>query len=78
VEPKTDGVHSTFSKPDFSVTDEGTVFAFDFLTDTAREWVEENVSSAPWQWMGPKRLVVDRRFADFLAATLIGEGFFHV
>jgi hypothetical protein len=66
-----DGASSTL---DFSVTNEGTVFAFDLHTEAVKAWVSENVASAPWQWLGD-RLVVDHRFGDFLAALLIGEGF---
>jgi hypothetical protein len=48
--------------PDVLVRNEGTVFVFCPLTSEAKEWIDENVESEPYQWFG-NSLVVDHRFA---------------
>ncbi len=48
--------------PDVLVRNEGTVFLFCPLTERAKNWLEENVETEPWQWFGTV-LVVEHRFA---------------
>ena len=48
--------------PDVLVCNEGTVFLFCPLTPCAKQWIEENVSTEPWQWFG-NALVVEQRYA---------------
>lgn len=49
------------------------VFLFEPLTDTGRDWMEENVGAESWQWLGG-RLAVDAHFAFGLAAGMVEEG----
>lgn len=43
------------------------------LTEAAREWIEENVQSEEWQWLGPS-LVVEWRTVENLIAGMIEAG----
>jgi hypothetical protein len=53
------------------IIDEGTVVLFVPLDAAAREWLESNVHSEPWQWFGGA-LAVDRRYAGALADAIGG------
>jgi len=57
------GKHNT---PDVLERNEGTVFVFCPLTDRARAWIDENVQTETWQWVG-NALVVEYRYAWGLA-----------
>ncbi len=46
--------------PDVLIRNEGTVFLFCPLTDRAKDWLEDNVESEPWQWFG-NAFVVEHR-----------------
>lgn len=59
--------------PDVLVRNEGTVFVFCPLTSAAKQWVEENVQSEPWQWFG-NAVVVETRYAWGLAQGMKDEG----
>ena len=37
---------------DFLITDHGSIIAIVPLTPAAIEWIDENVASEPWQWLG--------------------------
>jgi hypothetical protein len=52
--------------PDVLVANAGTVFTFCPLTTRAKKWIEENVESESWQWLGAT-LVVDHGYALGLA-----------
>lgn len=58
---------------DVYVGNEGSVFTFQPATDTARQWIDENVEAEGWQWLG-NTLVVDHRFAQDLAQGMIDAG----
>lgn len=59
--------------PDVLVANAGTVFTFCPLTERAKEWIDDNVSSESWQWLGHV-LVVEHRFALGLAAGMQDAG----
>lgn len=59
--------------PDVWVRNEGTVVQFLPLSDAAREWIDQNVQSEDWQWMG-RSLVVDHRYAGNLIEGMQGAG----
>ena len=59
--------------PDVLVSNAGTVFVFCPLTCAAKQWVDENVQSEPWQWLGAS-LVVETRFAWGLAIGMKDAG----
>ena len=62
-------------KPDFLITYHGTVATLDLLSNAAREWVEENVATERWQWLGRSRLGIDPGYAEELRAALAEAGF---
>lgn len=47
---------------DLLIRDEGTVVVLMPQTDAAREWIDDNICSEPWQWLGSS-LAVDHRYA---------------
>ena len=59
---------------DVIVDDQGTVCAFEFQTDEALNWLDENVEYEGWQWLGG-RLIVDHRPAYGLAEAFQQAGF---
>jgi hypothetical protein len=60
--------------PDFVITDHGTIVTFRADTPEALDWLEENVVSEGWQYLGSTLCVDHRRAAD-LAAGIDGAGF---
>ena len=61
------------AETDIYIEDEGTIVVFRPRTPAGFEWIEENVHSEPWQWLG-NALCVDHRFADDLAAGMLDAG----
>jgi len=59
---------------DFQITDQGTVFLIRPLDETARQWLNENVVSEPWQWV-QGALCVEARFARDLIIEIEQAGF---
>jgi hypothetical protein len=60
-------------KPDFAVSDQGTVVLFNPLTVEARAWLDNMVSFEPWQMFG-RALAVDHRYAQDLYDGIINDG----
>jgi hypothetical protein len=44
------------------IIDSGSVILFQPLDGRARDWLDDNVESLPWQWLG-SALIVDHRLA---------------
>jgi hypothetical protein len=59
---------------DVFVTDNGTTWSFEVLTDTAKEFIDENLHTEPWMWLGNKTLVVDHRMSTGVYNVLASEG----
>ena len=59
---------------DFQIADRGTVFTIRPLNETARQWLDENVVSEPWQWV-QGALCVETRFARDLIIEIEEAGF---
>lgn len=59
---------------DVEVSNEGSVFLFHLNTADAEAWVEENVETEGWQWMGRKAFAVDHRYAQLLAEGMLEAG----
>ena len=59
---------------DFQIADRGTVFLIRPLTEAARQWLDENVVSEPWQWLDGA-LAVDHRLARDLVDEIETAGF---
>lgn len=49
------------------------MYQLELKTDAARDWIEENVSSEPWQWMGDT-LVVDHHYIEDLELGMVDAG----
>ena len=60
-------------RPDVLARNCGSTWAFTPITNAARLFFDENISSEPWQWLGAS-LVVDHRFALDLIAILCDAG----
>ena len=60
---------------DFEIKNCSSIVLFNLLTAGARDWVAENVSTEPWQWMGTSTLSIEHRYATQLASTMVEEGF---
>ena len=58
---------------DFLFSDHGSVIAIVPLTPAAIEWIDDNVVSEPWQWLGGA-LCVDPRYARDLADAITAAG----
>ena len=58
---------------DFSISDHGTVISIRPLNDVARQWLDENVVSEPWQWV-QGALCVEARFARDLIIEIEQAG----
>jgi hypothetical protein len=48
--------------PDFLIADHGSVVTIAPVSEAARDWIDENVASEPWQWLGGA-LCIDHRYA---------------
>ncbi len=58
---------------DVSVRDEGYVVIVTPQTDAAKAWVEENVETSGWQWLGGG-FAVEPRMLDNLLAGMEEDG----
>lgn len=58
---------------DVVVSNQGTIIQFRPVTDAGREWIDENVQSEGWQWLGAW-LSVDWRFAAPLIEGMQNAG----
>ena len=58
---------------EFSISDHGTVISIRPLNDVARQWLDENVVSEPWQWV-QGALCVEARFARDLIIEIEQAG----
>lgn len=59
--------------PDVTVTDHGSIVAFTFNSDAAREFADEQIQAGPWQYFGGA-LCVDARFAEGLVIGIQDDG----
>ena len=64
---------SNNSLPDFTVSNQGSIFLVTPLNDTARDWLEENISEDS-QYLG-RALAVEHRYIENLLQGLQNEGF---
>ena len=59
---------------DFQIAYDGSIISIKSVSEAARTWVNENVVSEPWQWLGGA-LCVDIRCAIVLVDEIAAEGF---
>jgi hypothetical protein len=62
------------SKPDFLITFHGTIATLDLLSNPAGEWVNENLQTEHWQWLGKSCIGIDPRSAEVLRQALAEAG----
>ncbi len=60
-------------KPDFAISDQGTVVLFKPLSASAKAWIDNNVAYESWQMFG-SALAVDHRYAQGLYDGIINDG----
>ena len=59
---------------DFQIADHGSIISIKPMSEASRTWVDENVASEPWQWLGGA-LCVDVRCARDLINEIAAESF---
>jgi hypothetical protein len=59
---------------DFQIADHGSIISIKPVSEAARTWIDENVVSEPWQWLGGA-LCVDIRCARDFIDGIAAEGF---
>ena len=59
---------------DVTVVNQGSVFAFYLNTQEAKDWVEENVQTEGYQWLGDGMFAVEWRYAAALARGMQEDG----
>ena len=62
-------------RADFRITYHGTVATLDVLSETARQWLAENLELEPWQWLGKRRIGIDPSIAEDVREALTEAGF---
>ena len=59
---------------DFSLNDQGTILVLTALSDDAKAWVEENVSTEGYQPDVPNRVYIECRYVDAILDGIDGDG----
>jgi len=59
---------------DFKISVQGSIWLFEPVTETAKEFTSNELSVQGWQWMG-KAFGVDARIGNNLVSSLEEEGF---
>ena len=59
---------------DFQIADHGSIISIKPVSEAARQWVDENVVSEPWQWLGGA-LCVNVRCSRQLVDEIAAQGF---
>jgi hypothetical protein len=59
--------------PDLRVENHGSIALLIPQNETAREWLNDNVASEPWQWFGDG-LAAEPRYVDMLIDGALDEG----
>jgi hypothetical protein len=59
---------------DFCIADHGSIVTIRPVSETARQWLDDNVASEPWQWLGGA-LCAEHRFACDLIDEIATSGF---
>lgn len=60
--------------PDYSIAIQRTLIGITPISEACLNWIDENVHSEGWQWLGPT-LWVDHRCAPTLIEALSDQGF---
>lgn len=60
-------------EPDFIVEDHGSLYVFQPMSETAREWTDENIDIPSWAWIGGG-FAVAHSLASDLASGILDAG----
>ena len=60
--------------PDVTVTDHGTIVAFTFNSDAAKQFADEQIQAESWQYFYFDTLCVDARYAEDLVTGMQNDG----
>lgn len=60
-------------KFDVEVDNCGSIWRFTPMTSEARDWIDENVASEGWQWLGGS-LCVEHRYGPDLVQGMLDNG----
>lgn len=71
-EDEIDGVR--LDRPDFRIIDGGSIQLLEPLTDTAREWVDENIGADNGYQPYYPTVVVERRYLPPVLEGILGDG----
>jgi hypothetical protein len=58
---------------DFALMNLGTIWTLRPENEVARTWIDDNVSTEPWQWFGTA-LAVDPHYVEHLVLGIENEG----
>lgn len=58
---------------DVTVSNQGSLIMLSIITPEAKAWVEENVQTETWQWLG-NNLCVEPRYADNVIDGMQADG----
>jgi len=61
------------SQPDVIVDNYGSIVGLAPMTQAARDWIEENVATESWQWLGGVLNVESRYAADLVVGMQEAE-----
>jgi hypothetical protein len=52
--------------------DHGSIVLLTPIREAAADWLDENVATEPWQWIGPA-LSIERRYVGTIAEAMIAD-----
>lgn len=58
---------------DVTVSGGGTIYLFHLESDTARDWVDDQVQLEGWQWLG-RAFAVEHRYVGALIEGMLADG----
>jgi hypothetical protein len=61
------------AETDVIVSNEGSVFLLNPVTDAGKEWIKENCRTEGWQWLG-ECLAIEPRYALEIVEGMQGDG----
>jgi hypothetical protein len=70
---KTTAAKKTLVPPDIIVENHGSVALLRPMTDAGREWIDENVPTEGWQWLGGA-LSCEPRYVENIVEGATGDG----
>jgi hypothetical protein len=66
-------ITQTTSEADILVDDQGSIVRIKAQTNAGRTWIDENVDTVEWTWLGPW-LCIDHRMAGDILSGMENDG----